>query len=170
MFCESSYFDCMLKILHSVHFFIKFGVNWHIMTWLWILSHNIDIVRLLPIFFHDEIMLLDIYFEFFFWVLLFWPFDAYFVLVLNFVFVFIFLTLLYISLTLTMNCIHVLCDSWYFFRFLSFHLSCTYTMHIRIQYHNYLLYIIIDLTSFSLMQAHCKLCMLSMYVHYLLSI
>ena len=50
----------------------------------WLVYCDMDILRMLPNFLHDELMLLDIYLGFFLWMLQLYPFVAYFVLIPNF--------------------------------------------------------------------------------------
>ena len=51
LFLKVPFSNNMLKILHYTYFVVQFKINWHFMTWHWLLYCDIDMMRRFPNFF-----------------------------------------------------------------------------------------------------------------------
>ena len=67
IFCRVFFSNHLLIFLWSNPLVNKFDINWNIINWFGLLNINLDMLKMLPNFYFDEITLLDIYLEFILW-------------------------------------------------------------------------------------------------------
>ena len=72
IFCRVFFSNHLLIFLWSNPFVNKFDINRNIINWFGLLNINLDMLKMLPNFYFDEITLLDIYLEFILWAILFY--------------------------------------------------------------------------------------------------